>query len=340
MSLAHRLASAAAPSDASLPTDVAAWGLGMSKLVAASYQMPLKAWIWDVARMLVEVGCSIIWPDLSSSDDFLDPDVGALPLHLAPTPLGRSPELAGQHLARVVAALSELLAWWEGHRINVNNSSTLPAALTWARAMLAWFQWRLWVSGATPEPPGDARLSQGVRGWSRGAPCPPGPRAVSRGLLLARAMASSALDEERSELLTASLTSTVALGMMMAGAGLPLVDKLETGESDPGRVQHGPDGLGSLLLPLSLPGQVGDDRSPSQAPIEEPERVEMVQLGSQRALELGSAHLGQVLSRVKVGGAQVDLGAPSASHVGYSSSLWRAVALYQAMTRQLSAAAL
>lgn len=328
--LAKRLASPGVTEDQhELKKDLQDWRESVSAVGSICLRMPIKFWIWAVVRFLVSSGCQLIWPDVWTATP-------GRPLLEAVncSPMRKSPRLAAEQLSAVATSLSELIGWWEDHRINIRGHSCAPAGLVYAKAMLQWFQWLLQQTGHRSEDPIDARMKHTVRGWAPAARSRPGGHSISQALLLSQAMASGPTDEETSELMVAMLPATVALAMLLAGAGLPsnAADNAMLGPQHLGPVKSFSIGS-SLLVPVKLPGfRDGAEDEPAS---EDAVPVEWVQVGRRRALEVGKGHLEGVLKRIRLGDAPLNLAACKDVDVGYSAIIWQAVGLYQTIQNYL-----
>ena len=281
-----------------------------------------------LARNLIEEGCRVLFPAPRKKD-------GGLPSMLALTSLGL------EHLAVVAETLSKCLKRWEVDRVNDSiGCSLLPASLIWSKSMLFWFQWQLVRAGLLSEEDiEDPRLLHGLAGWPRGPDLMStrhhGPiKAIASRLLLAQAMSMS--DSNRTEPLTACLTSTIALARLLAGQGDICVPA--------GDIDSASD-LRSLPEKLVVPSDpmLGDESATEAGPSASI-RVVCVKQGSAPALETACNHIrGVIMSRgITVNGRT--LGNPGnikrMREVGDSETLWTAVLLYKALRQRLAGMAM
>jgi len=210
--------------------------------------------------------------------------------------------------------------------------SRLPGALIWAKAMLHWFQWLVWLSGKPQAKiADDPRLKGGVRGLDRGPQLAPGLRCVCSRLLMAQAVSTS--DQRFPEPLTGLLPATLSLARLLLGQG--------QSTSWPRFSGHPP----TLLAPLGRTVVFVPEVAPAPLPDAAQESIDSVrvavravELGSAEAAAVASAHLTRVISRFKIATVMIDLeNVHSKADVGNSENLWTAVLLYRAANKKVGA---
>ena len=305
--------------DVELLREIYAWGNEMRRLAKISTTKFWKLDAWKTIRLLLEIGCRLIWPRQADSDGC---GLGDL---LRPVFTGRE-QPAAQHLLDISECLSGLLMWWEVGFINRNGSSAFPSALVWARSMLHWFQWLLWTSGHRDDEPEDVTLASSVDGWGPGPKVKHGPTAVSRGLLLAISMAAEDGGTVRTELMTAQLPATISLAVLLIG-GLQFGSDQGPSTNKGGSI-HLQREVPSLLVPFrgSSNETQREGFSIPDAPCSS--RV-FVMPGSAEAKSYAASQLAEVLGRITIEDEPIDVHASKEPEdVRESVVLWRAVVLF------------
>lgn len=286
------------PHNSELSSAQQAWAASMERAAMESMK---RTWFLDplvISRNCIHEGCRVIFSPATS--------------------YARTSR-AMQHLLSVAGILSKCLGHWE--RAHVGSGAddvSFPAAAIWGRGMLHWFQSCLCAAGALPQAHiEEARLRNGVRGWSRAEALRPGISSVCSSLLMAQAVSMD--DRQQPELLAACLPATVALGHLLRGDGLPSSNCSTASASFVQQIATTP----SVHVPMHPPLILKDGDSVT---------VRRVLPGTRQAKDLARNHLRGVMEAINISGSYL---APDKANtladVGNSETIWEGICLYKSL---------
>jgi len=291
----------------SLKEEEDTWQKLLSASANVSVRLSMKIYPANVARNCIFEGCQVIflavrsWRELQSRDLVVS-------------------EVGMQHLSDASGVLSRCLQIWEFRSEGASRHHFLPCMLLWARAMLHWFQWRLWLCGELNKDEVTPIACPEL--WGPEDTCSPGIRQICEALVEAQHRSIS--DEERPELLSAGLPATIMLCRLLRGEGLPRAKP-----QMPSRGDHlmDSDTSDSVSVPANLK-RAGASQGGGQF-------VNII-IGSLSALTVAQDHLGSMLSMLRTDGRYLPVdSAAGPSDVEDSETVWEAILLMREIKSEI-----